>query len=190
MREVSRKLRQDESLLWESAPESFSLLEGKFCGRILAQWICTILFSFWLCYVERNRPEFGVGMKLLVAGVAAVIILAPIMEHYNLKKQKYYLTDQRALVRTVDGSWYYMDYTDIDECTVIRDVTRGACIAMGSTITGEVNRQLRWQACHPKIDLQETDRRGESLGIVFYQPEGVEKMIRIMKDHGVEMSAA
>lgn len=187
MRELNNRLRKGESLLWESAPKNFTMLEGKLYIKIIGQWIITVIFAIWLFYVERNRPEFGTGMKALVVAVAAAIILAPFVEYYNLKRQKYYLTDQRAMVRTADQTWYYMDYDKIDECCVIRDMTKGVCIAMGSVILGDVRRQLRWQACHPKMDQQETSVRGEAQGIVLYQPEGAEKMIKIMQENGVKI---
>jgi len=187
MEKVNKYLRKGESLLWESAPESFGLLEGKLRVRILGEWIVTVLFAAWLFYVERNRAEFGTGMKTLVILVAAAIILSPLVEYYSLKRQKYYLTDQRAILRTMDNTWYYMDYSKIDSCCVIRNVAKGDCIAMGESIMENVRRQLRWQACHPKTDLQETSTRGEALGLVFYQPEGVEKMVKIMTQNGVKV---
>ena len=90
MRELNNRLRKGESLLWESAPKNFTMLEGKLYIKIIGQWIITVIFAIWLFYVERNRPEFGTGMKALVVAVAAAIILAPFVEYYNLKRQKYY----------------------------------------------------------------------------------------------------
>lgn len=187
MGKLNQYLRKGESLLWESAPENFGFLEGKLRTRILGEWIVTVLFAAWLFYVERNRPEFGTGMKLLVILVAAAIIFAPLVEYCSLKRQKYYLTDQRAILRTMDDTWYYMDYHKIDSCCVIRDVAKGDCIAMGDSIMEDVRHQLRWQACHPKTDLQEASTRGEALGMVFYQPEGVEKMVKLMTQNGVKV---
>ena len=189
MRELQKKLRKDESILWESSPEKFALLEGKkLSGRILGQWLITLGFAAWLFYVERNRPEFGTGMKLLVIAVAGAIIFAPVVEWFHLKNQRFCLTDQRAMLRTADRTWYYMDYEKIDSCCVIEDIAGGSCIAMGSAIMDDVRRQLRWQACHPKMDLQEANSHGETMGMVFYLPEGAEKMVRIMEENGVKVS--
>ena len=187
MQELHKYMRPGESLLWESAPGDFPLLEGKLRARILGEWLITLLFAGWLLYVERDEPGFGNGVKLLVALVAAAIILAPVMEYQSLKKQKYFLTDQRAILLTADRDFYYMDYDKIDDCRLIEDMAQGGCIAMGSLIMADVRRQLRWQACHPKTDLQEADRSGESLGMVFYAPAGVDKMVTLMQENGVEL---
>lgn len=189
MRELKKYLRNDESILWESAPEAFPLLEGKLKARILGEWVITVLFALWLFYVDQGQANFGTGVKVLVLLVAAAIILSPVVERYSLKNQKYYLTDQRAILLSGDDTLYYMDYDKIDDCQLIRGVAQGDCIAMGSAIMGDVRRQLRWQACHPKMDLQETSVRGEALGMVFYLPAGVEKMVKLMRQSGVRIAA-
>lgn len=188
MRELNQYLRENENILWESAPENFPLLEGKLKLRIIGEWIVTVFFAACLFYVERDQPSFGTGVKALVILVAAAIILSPLVEYMNLQKQKYYLTDQRAILVTADDSLYYMDYDKIDDCQLIEDVAQGGCIAMGSIIMADVRRQLRWQTCHPKMDQQEAATRGEALGMVFYKPAGVEKMVKLMQDNGVEVA--
>ena len=187
MQKLNRYLRKGESVLWESAPESFPLLEGRMKLRILGEWIVTVLFAVWLFYVERDQPGFGSGVKVLVVLVAAAIILSPVVEYKSLQKQMYFLTDQRAILFTGDKTFYYMDYDKIDDCRVIDDIAQGGCIAMGGIIMEDVRRQLRWQACHPKIDLQEASQNGESLGMVFYLPIGMEKMVQLMRDSGVKV---
>ena len=122
MEELRRHLRPGEKLLWESAPEHFPLLEGKMMPRILGEWIITTGLAAWLLYVERDNPNFGTGIVCLVLLVAAAIIAAPLMEYYNLRKQAYYLTDQRAILMTGDKTFYYMDLDRIDAVEVIRGV--------------------------------------------------------------------
>ena len=189
MRELNRYLRKGENVLWESAPESFPMLEGKMKPRILGEWIITVLFAVWLFYVERDQPGFGMGVKTLVVLVAVAIILAPVVEYKSLQKQTYFLTDQRAILLTGDKTFYYMDYDKIDDCRVFKDIAEGSCIAMGECIMGDVSRQLRWQACHPTTDLQEADNNGEALGMVFYLPIGAEKMVQMMCQNGVKVKA-
>ena len=187
MQKLNRYLRKGENVLWESAPESFPLFEGRMKLRILGEWIVTILFAVWLFYVERGQPGFGTGVKTLVVLVAAAIILSPVVEYKSLQKQAYYLTDQRAILFTGDKTFYYMDYNKIDDCRVLKDIAQGGCIAMGGCIMEDVSRQLRWQACHPKIDLQEANHNGESLGMVFYLPAGLKEMVQLMRENGVKV---
>lgn len=188
MEELRKNLREGENLLWQSGPKPFPLLEGGLRNRILGEWIITLLLAACLLYVERDNPAFGTGVKLLVAVVAAVMIFSPMVEYYNLKRQKYFLTDQRAIVVTGDNTFYYMDFDKIDDICVIDDVAAGECIAMGGCILEDVRRQLRWQACHPKTDLQEADNRGEALGMVFYLPEEMERAMAILKGAGVNLT--
>lgn len=189
MEELRRNLRKGETLLWESGPKRFPLLESKLKGKILGEWIVTLILAAWLLYVERDNANFGMGVQLLVAAVAFVVILSPIVEYYSLKRQKYYLTDQRAIVVTGDNAIYYMDYDKIGDTLVIDDVADGRCIAMGEDILADVIRQLRWRACHPKTDLQDADTRGQALGMVFYLPDGADQAIRLMKDAGVALAS-
>ena len=157
MKELHKYLRENESVLWQSGPKAFPLMESRLKGKILGEW------------------NFSTGTRVLLLVVAAVIILSPVVEWHNLKNQKYFLTDQRAILITADNSLYFMDYNQIDDMAVIDDVADGACIAMGSTILNNVRKQLRWQACHPKTDLQEADKRSEALGMVFYVPEAANR---------------
>lgn len=187
MKELQKKLRENESILWQSGPKAFPLLEGRFKNKILGEWIVTLILAAWFLYIEQGNPNFGTGMKILVLVVAVVVMVSPVVEKYNLKRQKYYLTDQRAIVLTADNSLYYMNYDQIDDAIVIHDVADSTCIAMGSAILDNVRKQLRWQACHPKIDLQEADKRGEALGLVFYVPEGAEQALKLMRGAGVTM---
>lgn len=189
MKELHKYLRENESVLWQSGPKAFPLLESRLKAKILGEWIVTLLLIGWFLYVEQNNPNFGTGTKALLLVVAAVIILSPVVEWHNLKNQKYFLTDQRAILITADNSLYFMDYNQIDDMAVIDDVADGACIAMGSTILNNVRKQLRWQACHPKTDLQEADKRSEALGMVFYVPEAAEQALKLMKDAGVTAAA-
>ena len=181
MEELRKNLRTGEKVLWESAPKQFGLLEGKLKSKILGEWMVAVALAVWLLYLEKDNPAFGVGVKLLVAVVVAAIIISSIMEYLSLKHQKYYLTDQRAIVLTGDSTFYYMDLDKIDDFEDIRDVASDGCIAMGSAILPEVRKQLRWRACHPKTDLQEDNGNGEALGMVFYLPSGIERALELLQ---------
>ena len=189
MEQLRKHLREGESLLWQSGPKQFPLLEGGMKGKILGEWIVTVFLAAWLLYVERDNAGFGTGAKFLVVVVAGAILLSPIVEYFSLRSQRYFLTDQRAILLTGDKTLYYMDFDRMDRAEVIDGVAADRCIAMGGCIPGDVKRQLRWQACHPKTDLQEADTRGEALGMVFYLPDGFEQAVALMRDAGVKLTA-
>lgn len=184
MQELRRHLRKGETVLWQSQPKAFPLLEGRMRTRILVEWFLAVAAAVWFFYMERSNPNFGLGVKVLVALVAAAVILSPVVERYSLKKQQYFLTDQRAVLVGGDRAFYYIDFDQIDRWEVVEDVAQGECIAMGGVILEEVRKQLRWQSCHPKIDLQEARSDGEVLGMVFYLPRDVDRALELLKSAG------
>ena len=180
MQELRRHLRKGETLLWESQPRNFPLLEGQFKQRIMMEWGIAIALAAWFFYVERNNPNCGLGVKCLVLLVVSAVILAPVVEWYCLKKQQYFLTDQRAILIGVDRTMYYIDLDQIDKWGTIADVAQGECIVMGGSILEGVRKQLRWQSCHPKVSWQEEEEGGEVQGMVFYLPMDVDRALELL----------
>ena len=180
MEELRRYLRKGETLLWQSQPRSFPLLEGQFKQRIMIEWGIAITLAAWFFYVERSNPNFSLGVKFLVLLVVSAVILAPVVEWYTLKKQKYFLTDQRAILIGMDRTMYYIDLDRIDKWGTIDDVAQGECIVMGGSILDGVPKQLRWQSCHPKVGWQEEEEGGEVQGLVFYLPHDVNRALELL----------
>lgn len=180
MQELRRHLRKGETLLWQSRPRNFPLLEGEFKLRIMIEWGAAIALAAWFFYVERNNPNFGLGVKGLVLLVVSAVILAPVVEWYSLKKQQYFLTDQRAILIGADRTFYYIDFDRIDRWGIIGDVAQGECIVMGASILEGVRKQLRWHSCHPKVGWQEEEEGGEVQGMVFYLPHDVDRALELL----------
>jgi len=77
-----------------------------------------------------------------------------------------------AILMTRDRTFYYMELSEIDDFQLLRDRAAGDCLVLGGCLFEEVDRQLRWRACHPKTDSQSGSRRGTAQGLVFFSVEG------------------
>lgn len=73
---------------------------------------------------------------------------------------------------TRDQTFYCMELPEIDDFQLLRDRAAGDCLVLGGCLFEEVDRQLRWRACHPKTDSQSGSRRGTAQGLVFFSVEG------------------
>lgn len=162
-------LRENETVRWQGVQGDFSLLDEANRRTILLKWLATAALTAGVLAVYiagKETPSSGfIGLVALVAGL---IIASPLVERWSLRQQKYWITDQRAILMTRDKSLYSMELEELDGFQVIRDQAAEDCLVLGSCIFPEVKEQLRWRACHPKVDLRSQTGQGEARGMVFY----------------------
>ena len=162
-------LRENETVRWQGVQADFSLLDDTNRRAILLKWLATAMLTVAVLAVYiagKEAPSSGfIGLVMLVAGI---IIASPLVERWSLRQQKYWITDQRAILMTRDKSLYSMELEELDGFQVIRDQAAEDCLVLGSCIFPEAGEQLRWRACHPKIDLRNQASQGEARGMVFY----------------------
>ena len=103
----------------------------------------------------------------LVALIVVMVLVSPVVERWSLQQQRYWITNQRAILMSRDKSIYYMELDEIDEFKLVTDMAAGQCLVLGGCLFPEIHKQLRWRACHPKIDMQSTGQGG-AMGLVFY----------------------
>ncbi len=174
-------LRPNETVCWQGKAERFPLLAGDTKGLILGKWIGTVVVTgaILILYLRNNGADMGVvGLLLLVA---ALLMGSPFAEQYSLQQQAYWLTDQRAILMTRDKTFYYMELDEIDDFQLLRGKAAQDCLVLGSDIFEEVDRQLRWRACHPKTDVQSAGSADAADGMVFYcvsNAEGAAALLR------------
>lgn len=184
-KKLKEYLRENEQVCWQGHPESFPILEGSLKNKILRTWIVTAvvlcgILVWYFGYAEKNTGVLG-----LVIIIAALIMVSPFMEKRNLQGQNYWITNQRVILRTRDNSFYYMNLDEIDEIQVVRNKTDNGCLALGSIVFEDVDKQLRWRACHPKEDMQ---GRGDSecvLGMILYDLKDVDRAAELLKKHAI-----
>ncbi|CDC73226.1 MULTISPECIES: hypothetical protein [environmental samples] len=170
---MDRKLRgylnKGEYIRWQGNPARFELLEGVYHTRILGQWILAVLFGSGtlVAYLSMDG-EKNPGVIGLVLLVAVVLILSPLMERRNIRAQHYWITDQRLILMCRDKSLYYMPLQEVDACRIIRDQTEWPCLAVGGAVLEDAEKQLRWRACHPKVEMEAKSTGECAAGMIFY----------------------
>ena len=162
-------LRENEEVRWQGAPAEFSLLDRVSRRPILLKWLLTaVLTAGVLAAYLSGKETPSSGFIGLVALAAAILMGSPLVELWSLRQQRYWITNQRAILMTRDKSVYTMELEKLDGFRVIRDRAAEDCVVLGSCIFPEVPGQLRWRACHPKIDVCGQSDQGEAQGMVFY----------------------
>ena len=167
--ELREYLRPGERVCWQGRTERFPLLDNGTRMRTLGLWIGTTALTGGVlvlyCHLSQRRSMGFIGLVILVA---ALIATAPFLERRTLLRQKYWITDQRAILMTRDNTFFELELSDIDDFRVVRDLAAEDCLVLGSCMFGEIDRQLRWRACHPKIALCNGGEEDRVMGLICY----------------------
>lgn len=162
-------LRDGEQVRWQGKTENFPLLDNDAKWQILGKWIGTVVAAcaILMLYIGGNE-NWSVKAAGVIVLIAALLVVSPIMERYNVLRQSYWITDQRAILMTRDRSFYSMELSQIDDFRFVKGKGSRDCLVLGSCIFEDVNRQLRWRSCHPKADMQGNGKADEAQGLVFF----------------------
>ena len=160
-------LRPGEQVCWQGQPGPFGLMEGSCKKQILCKWgvaVVIIGLLLWSYITFNTNPSVGFVAMVLLVGV--IILASPLAEQRSLRGVRYWITDQRAIMMTRDTICYGMELDSIDAWKQVRGMTEWDCLVLGSELFGEVKKQLRWRALHPKVSSQEGTGRVE--GMILY----------------------
>ena len=165
-------LRKGETVRWQSGTKPFPPLEKGETWRIVGKWIGTVAATaaLLILYTGQGR-EWSAKAVALILLIAVLLLLSPVIEHHSLLGQRYWITDQRVILMTRDQTFYYMELPEIDDFRLLQDRTSGDCLVVGECIFEEVDRQLRWRACHPKTEIQNDSQRGVAQGLALFSVE-------------------
>lgn len=168
-------LRDGEQIRWQGETEPFPLLEKDAKLLILGKWIGTLVVAaaFITLYLTHNAENGNVRAVLLVLVVAVWMVASPFLEQKNVLRQRYWITDQRAILMTKSQTFYAMELSEIDDAQVVNGKTAYGCLVLGSCLFEEINRQLRWRACHPKIEVQSEGETEQAVGMIFYNVKNI-----------------
>lgn len=165
-------LREGEQVRWQSGTKEFPLLEKGETWKIVGKWIGTVAVAIAILALYTGRESgWDVKAVALILLIAVLMIASPVLERRSLLGQRYWITDQRAILMTRDRTFYYMELPEIDDFKLLQDRTTGDCLTLGGCLFEEIDRQLRWRACHPKTDTQSDGKRGAAQGLVFFSVE-------------------
>ena len=177
---LDKTLRDGEQVLWSGKTEAFPLLAGDARVQILGKWIGTAVVVVLLALYIANGGN-GKGLIVGVLGVAALLLVSPFVERRNVLRQSYCITDQRVILISGDQTVYFMELDGIDGFRTVTGKTEYGSLVLGSCIFEDIRRQLRWRACHPKMDSQGGKTSGTAMGLVLFNLKdcrGAEELLR------------
>jgi hypothetical protein len=185
MNELKQYLRAGESVRWQGKPKTFTLLEGDYKTRVIRNWVLSVLCGGLLLWVYVGANEHpSMGFIGAVIAIVAMLIVAPVVEAASLRKQQYFITNQRAMVLTGDKSFYFMELSEIDGMEMAAGSDAAGSLIIGNAIMREAHKQLRWQSKNPKIDVQssQSDSNEHAIGLVFYNVDNVRDVMALLDE--------
>ena len=166
---LDKTLRDGEQVLWSGKTEAFPLLTGDARVQILGKWIGTgAVTAVLLRLYIGNSPDWSLKAVIAVLLVAALLIVSPFVEKWNVLGQQYWITDQRVIFMSRDRTFYYMELADIDDIRLVEGQTEEGTLVVGSRVFEDIKRQLRWRACHPKTNVQSDGPMDKAEGLVLF----------------------
>lgn len=168
-------LREGEKIRWQGRTGHFPLLEQDVRRLIVGKWIGTVgggaaVMLLYLHEAPAENPVIVAGIFLSVF----LLLLSPILEWMGLLGQRYWITDQRAILLTKEHAVCAMELQDIDHFYVVQRESGWNCLVLGSGPFDEAQAQLRWYGCHPKSLLHRGEAEGRPVGMVFYGVENAD----------------
>ena len=162
-------LRGGEQVRWHGTTKPFSLLERDARFLILGKWIGTVLVAGTILglYIS-NNSDWSVKVVGLVLLVAALLLVSPFLEKRSVLGQEYWITDQRVIFMSRDQSFYSMELCDVDDFRLVEGKTPEGTLVLGSVVFEDIDRQLRWRACHPKTNVQSDGPSDRAQGLVLF----------------------
>ena len=178
---LGKTLRDGEQVLWSGKTEVFPLLAGDAKVQILSKWIGTVAAAIVILALYIANGGNGNGMIAVVLGVAVLLLVSPFVEQRSVLRQRYWITDQRVILISGDQTVYFMELDGIDGFRTVTGKTEYGSLVLGSCIFEDIRRQLRWRACHPKMDSQSGTTSGAAMGLVLFNLKdcrGAEELLR------------
>lgn len=183
MNQLKDYLRKDEKIRWQGEPAQFPLMESGSKGNILRTWLLTIVIigGVLLAYTSKN-PKWSMGFVVAMIVIGVALLCSPFLEKSKISKQKYYITNQRAIVAMNESEFYSLELRDLDAFEVIHDVASQDCIVLGSCMFSKMHKQMRWLACHPKTNMVDNDKKGQAEGLAFYGISNAAAAVELLEE--------
>lgn len=176
-------LHPDEHVIWHSETKPFGILDGREGKKVLRQWvICTVVTAAFLVlvalYGNSTATVYG-----CIALVYLVVMLAPISTYRTLQAQEYVITNERAIIVQPRNGAFAIDRENITDCALYTLSHPGEALAIGATLRGEGDKQLRWRAMNAKLDRFAKSESGLTYadGLVFYNVENGREALELLK---------
>lgn len=187
-KELKEYLRDGETVRWSGRTAPFPLLGERAREQIIFKWVAAGACTCALLGVYCTKSDVPSGKFIaLVVLLAAIVVVAPWLEQRSILGQKYFITSHRAILLTRDKSMYCMELGQIDGVKRVSLDAEADTLVLGSAIFEDIRRQLRWRACHPKTNLQDSESR--AIGLVFYGIRDADIVEEILQQSSVTETA-
>ena len=170
-------LQKDENILWSGRPgKNFSFKSGiermNFTRGIAEITVLAVVLGL---YIHRD-PEWNIPLTLLLAGIALLAAASPLLTHYRLLGQRYWITDKRAIVTARDGSIYSMEHHTVRDL----ELMDGDCVVMSNEpLSGSLSQVWRI-AGHPQSTLS-TEGQIRSDALAFYHVDRAGEALELLR---------
>lgn len=175
---LGKTLRPGESIEWESETQHFRIQDGKEGQKTVLQWIISSLCYVAILgiYIAHNAltPRFVILLSLIYF----TLIVTPVLSYRQVLGQRYFLTNQRAILIRKDGIVCTMERDNINTVKLY-PVKPGAAIVLGKSIQNEGDKMLRWRSLHAKENPNNVGGLN-SLGLVFYNVRNAECAVKLL----------
>ncbi len=163
-------LRPGELVLWQGQAKQFGVLSGPDGRAILRQWLigAGMLAAILTLYVTSTRYRETAPIVFL-AGAMAVLLVVPFWERSRILRQRYYITNERAIVVAGGRHVTSMERGAIDEYRLSGE-NGSESLVLGSALHDEPNAELRHLGLYPTVH-REPDSKPVISGMVFYHIE-------------------
>ena len=181
-RSLETTLHPDETVVWESGTMPFKILDGREGRQTLLQWVLSAVCILGFLALIAARGNFSAAVAGLLLILLAILLVSPLLSYRNTQGQRYYITNERALLAKPDGTVYAIDRGDIDGCRLMKLQPHGVALVVGSTLYDEGDKQLRWRSLHPKLGHTAKSFEGltQAEGLVFYNIERADEAARLL----------
>lgn len=187
---LNKYLREGEFVRWQGRTEDFPLLSNDSKSQILCKWAVTVILSCSLMIAHTATQQTPkTGFMIVVSLSALAMILTPLMQKRALKKNCYWITNQRVIHMTKDGIFYSMDLAEVDHVEILRDRAAKDCLVLGSAAVEDAKKHLRWRASHPMEDSEGLRAKDWVAGMVMYNISNAAAAAGILREMGCKTAA-
>ena len=180
-------LRDGEQVCWHGVTKPFPLLERDAKVLILAKWTgSVVVYAIILGLYMGNNPDWSLKVVGVILLIAALLVVSPFMEKRSILGQEYWITDQRAVLLSRDRTFYSIELSELDSFRLVEGKTQEGTLVLGSDIFEDIDRQLRWLACHPKTNVQGDGPADRAQGLVLFSVSDSKKAADCLRQQMIQ----
>ena len=186
---LMKLLRENERVLWASETERFPLLAQDADIPILGKWTGTCVVTLVILWLYLDSGGNNPGVIGPIVLIAAALLVSPVLEYRRLLRQRYWLTNQRAILLSANQTFYYLELSENQAVRVIRSKGGMNCLALGGEAAENPGCQMRWRACHPMLRNQNGGEAVKAEGMVFFAVESIRTAEALLSQRIAETAA-